>query len=208
MKRQTIGLLHGGALGDFVLSRCQLNTLQRARGGDPLRVWARRPAAGTDPAVWGLDAMRDVESCGLHALFAEDGVPPSALAADLERCGLIINFMSDPASVLTRNLGRITTGAVACVEPRPLSSCPGHITEQWCSQLRDQEIDAPGVGPATLSPPAGAVEGARRRLEALTHSEADRIVLLHPGSGGRAKRWQPGNFVRLALHRAGGARDP
>lgn len=198
MKRKAIGLLHGGALGDFVLSWHLLKTLQRARGGDPLRVWARRPAAGTDPAVWGLEAMHDMESCGLHTLFAEDGVAPSALAADLERCGLIINFMSDRASLLTHNLGRIIGGAVVCVDPRPLSSCPGHITEQWRSQLRDQEIDAPSVGPAALSPPASTVHDARRQLEALTHPEADRIVLLHPGSGGRAKCWQPGNFVHLA----------
>ena len=198
MNRRAIGLLHGGALGDFVLSWHLLKAVQRARCGAPLRVWARRPVAGTDPAVWGLDSLLDVESCGWHALFAEGGVCPSDLAGDLESCDLVINFLADRASVLTRNLLAITAGAVVCVEPGPACSPPAHITEQWRRQLGHQGIDSAPVSPATLSLPTGAVGDARRRLESLARAGAARIVLIHPGSGGRAKCWPLDNFFRLA----------
>ena len=54
------------------------------------------------------------------------------------------------------------------------------------------------MSPATLLLPTGAVEDARRRLESLARAGAARIVLIHPGSGGRAKCWPLDNFFRLA----------
>lgn len=196
MNARTVGLLHGGALGDFVLTWHLLDAVERAVGAARLRAWARGALVATGPHVWGLDSLTDIEACGLHALFIEGAAAPDGLRGGLRGCELLVNCLSDRDSVLTRNLERITSSRVVCIDPRPASSSGEHITAQWRAQLCEQGIDVPDIEPRKLELCDGKSAEARRRLDTLAGRE--KVALIHPGSGGRSKCWPPEHFVELA----------
>jgi hypothetical protein len=201
MNARTVGLLHGGALGDFVLTWHLLGAVERVLGAARLRVWARGALVETGPRVWGLESLTDIEACGLHALFIEGVAAPDGLTGRLHGCELLVNCLSDRDSVLTRNLERITSGRILCIDPRPASSSGEHITAQWRAQLCEQYIDVPDIEPRKLNLCDDKSAEARRRLEAAAGK--DRVALIHPGSGSRGKCWPPEHFVELAaaLHK-------
>ena len=198
MNPHRVGMLHGGSLGDFVLSWHLLRSVVRAASARAASVWARRPMADTDPALWGLDELYDAEACGLHGLFAEGNRAPASPVGRLGECDLLINCLPEEDSAFSRNLRAIASGPVVCLDPRPLSGSGEHIVRQWSARLGDAGVGSGAVQPARLLLERGKVEQARARLESMSGAKSGRTVLIHPGSGGRAKCWALANYLELA----------
>ena len=198
MTASRIGLLHGGALGDFVLSWHLLRTLGREHADAELCVWARAPMADTDPGIWGVERLIDVESCGLHSLFVEDAHCSGELAENLRACDLLINTLADEDSALAVNLRRCVRGEVVSLETAPKSGHADHVTHQWAAILKRQGHDLRAPGVFELRVDASRVRSAGDRIRATAGNGVGRVVLIHPGGGSRRKCWALANYFFLA----------
>jgi len=215
-------ILHGGALGDLALTIQLALRLPRIEAGGTLHLVSR-----TDPGDLSACRPRIVressDTCGLHWLFADlDSAAPQRLH-QLVQGAHVLNALTGPDTTVHRRLASLGPRSLYSFDPRPQPASERHITEQWITQLERQGLLIPkcvhqrpqqrGIGiPATWR------ERGRRLLATLTDvfpvrplhnalaaSPQDRKagdglgpVLIHPGSGGRAKCWPLGCFLDLA----------
>ena len=73
-----------------------------------------------------------------------------------------------------------------------------HEAEYNLSLLKAVGCDIQSVPPISLSLPSAASEAAVRELNRLGIARSDKLVVLHPGSGGSARDWRAENFGDLA----------
>ncbi len=188
-------ILHGGALGDLVLT-IQL-TLRVPGVGDAetLRIVSR-----TDPGD--LSACRPAvlrqssEGLGLHWLFGEHDDPAPDRLRCLVRGARVLSALRGVSTTTHRRLATLEPAALYSIDSRPREGSTRHITEQWQTQLEEQGLLVPKCihqHPAQrgLGVPAALRQRGAARLQGQT-------VLIHPGSGGRGKCWPLPNFVSVA----------
>jgi hypothetical protein len=187
-------ILHGGALGDLVLTIQLALRLPGLAEAGTLRVVSR-----TDPGD--LSACRprilrqSSEAFGLHWLFSEQDEPPDSLRR-LVRGARVLSALGGVSTYTHRRLAMLKPAALSSIDPQPGEGSARHIIEQWQTQLEAQGLLVPKCShqhPAQRS--LGVPEGLRQRGAALLQGKG---VLIHPGSGGRGKCWPLANFVRVA----------
>jgi len=205
-------LLHGGALGDLALTlqlalrlpsveRTGLLVISRTDPGD---LTACRPSI----------ARRSSETVGLHWLFADDQHPAPATLLSLIAGQRVINALGGPDTSIHRRLLRLGPTALYSFDARARPDAERHISEQWRSQLEAQGLLIPkcihqrqqqrGLGvPESLRAGGRTLLAAGRPVSsALASGQSSegrqRVVLMHPGSGGRNKCWPLPHFVDLA----------
>ncbi len=187
-------LLHGGALGDLCLTLALAVRLPGVGRDATLRVISRAdPGDLCDcrPAV----RRTSVHGLGLDWLFQPDDRPAPPRLAELLAGRMVLNALSGPHDPVHERLARIAE-RVYSFDPRPRPGDHRHITQQWADQLAAQGV---GLGDP-LDPPVEPSPQLRRQgqheLDALgLHPGA---VLIHPGSGGRAKCWPLEAFEQVA----------
>jgi ADP-heptose:LPS heptosyltransferase len=182
-----IAVLRPGALGDALATLPVLESLAAAR-----------PGAGV--MAIGSPAFRLAAECGLAAgwvsfddarlvgLFAEGGT--CELFAG---CVLCIHYGRRPDPQLEANLTRSGARRAVFWPCQPASTT--HIVDHLLGAL-----DVAGVPAATrvprLPPQRCWLDAGRAFLEA--NGLPSDFVAVHPGSGGRAKRWPASRFAALA----------
>jgi heptosyltransferase-3 len=213
---RSVLLVQSGAMGDCVLQLRIAEAIRRAlpaariawRGRDEWLPIAQR--CGSVDEALGLDAV------GAHRLF-QAGLETDADLAD--RCGrfdLILNGLAASDSPAAARLERIARRAAICYESRPQAGVARHVCRQWLNQISTQagQISAELAAAidqyatsldrradALLRPLAGDLAEASLRLRAAgvdVNARPQRLVLLHPGSGGLHKCWPLGNYAALA----------
>jgi len=189
-------VLHQGAIGDFLLAMSVVQPLARILGTERVEVIASaasaRVAAGRSVAARHLHP----DSAGLHTLFAEKGHLAEPLAESLAGARFVLSFLGGPEMIPHRRLVTATRGSVVSIDPRPTPSTLAarrHITRQWADDIARQ-------GGPTVEPEAPVihVETLARGAPEPPHAEAQDTVVIHPGSGGRAKCWPLRHFLALA----------
>jgi hypothetical protein len=168
-------VFHAGALGDGVLIWPLLRALA------PCTLVGRYDRVRL-AACWiaGVGAI-DGDSAAAAALFAEAG-GQSPLADHLAGASRIVSFVSNGRDAWARNARRLAPGAqLACVRPRPEEPCDQHVTDFHRGQLQAAGLSIEPIGPALRVNPDGP-------------------VVIHPGSGGRAKCWPTERFEALLDH--------
>lgn len=183
-----IAVLRPGALGDAVLT---LPVLQSLAAGAP----------GAHVVAIGSPAFRLAVDCGCAAeavpfddtrllgLFAEGGK-----CGLLANCDLCIAYGRRPDPVLSASLRR--SGVVSVVE-WPSHPAPGlHVVDHLLGAVESVGFAAAGRRP-TLPPQAAWTEAGRDWLAA--RGVRGDFIAVHPGSGGRSKRWPAECFGDLAL---------
>ncbi len=184
-------VLHGGAIGDFILTLGLIQSLRVAVRAEWVTLIGRgtiRELAGPDN---GIDRFCDLDAGGFHALFgssALDGRAADAIAGHQ----LAINLLGE-AAALDARLVSAGVGRVISIDPRPRTGTNEHITTQWSRDLVRAGIDL-RVRPAVIRVPADELAAARDHP---AFAGAAPIVL-HPGSGSRAKCWPLENWAGLA----------
>lgn len=185
-------ILHGGALGDLCLTlRLALqiagvaphSRLQLVSRTDPGDLAAGRPAI----------TRRSSEGIGLHWLHGEAGEPPPALAARFAG-RRVINALAAPHSPIDARLRRLNPAAAYSFDPRARAGDSRHITEQWRGALADAGL-AFAAAPVPLTTPDALRAAGRERLAAAGCPQPTLVV--HPGSGGRAKCWPRPRFIEV-----------
>ncbi len=201
-----IGLLHGGAVGDFVLAWHLLESVKQEARDPRSVIVARGPVAATVPAIWRAAELHDTDAAGLHRLFSDEGdvTQVDTLRNVFAFCDLIVNLLTDSGHSAARRLASLARGRVCSIESRA-SGEPQHITQQWRFRLAAEGLAIREVRPAELHFEEPRRSAARARLESAAGISDGPIVLIQPGSGGRSKCWPLDNFLELSdgLHQVG-----
>ncbi len=187
--------VHGGALGDFILSLRIVESL-RLVGAARIILLGKPHFARLARSSSGIDQVIDLDSGGVHTLFAEHENIPDDLARRLGQCELAVEMLGGYLPARLRDAG---TGRVISIEPNPRPDWQGHISEQWLADLAGHGLYAePG-------PPRIDIEADRHELDRIL-GEAGGVLrgnafsVLHPGSGGMEKCWPVGEFAAIGRH--------
>jgi hypothetical protein len=229
-------ILHGGALGDLVLT---LQLALRLPGDDGgLDVVSRVHPGDLSMCRPGV-RRRSSEGLGLHWLFGDHDDPAPGRLRELIAGRRVLSALAGPHALAHQRLAELRPAALFGLDPRPRPEAERHITQQWHTQLEAQGLLVPkcvhqrpaqrGLGvPEELRGRGRALAGRamhehqerdHARAAGRAASEAARAtsdatggvvaasavtvakepyVLVHPGSGGRAKCWPVGRFVEVA----------
>lgn len=204
-------ILHGGALGDLVLTiqlalrlpgvdEHGLHVLSRVNPGD---------LSSCRPRI----TRQSSEGLGLHWLFSDADGPPPAPLAEQVRGRRVLSALGGAHTLAHQRLLEMRPAALYGLDTRPAPGVERHITEQWQSQLERQGLLIPkcihqrpaqrglGVpetvrarGRALLAACAAACGGRARPPDPGARTP---VVLIHPGSGGRRKCWPLDRFIAL-----------
>ena len=184
---ESILLFHTGALGDFVLTWPLTRALSRLYPSKRIHYIthhskARLAGRFLDTGAW------DIETNGWHSLFSD--TPKLSAPADelLAGAHTLISFLASPGDPLAANLAALVPPArILTLNALLPTDYSGHMATFYREQLpgplgsaMQQEIEQ--IGRHGIA--AGRRESAR--------------ILLHPGSGSRAKCWPAQNYARLA----------
>jgi len=185
--------LHGGALGDFVMS-LRVVAAMRASGAREVAVVGRRTIAEVALSGGGVDRVLDLDAGGLHFLFSPDVPAPPALAAELNRFDTAVDMLGGP--VTAGRLHQLGIGRVVYVDPKPRLNRHGHISDQWLADLAAAGLMVE-VGPPVIVVDAEARAAAREQLRLLAGDVEGPKTILHCGSGSAEKCWPMANFIQL-----------
>jgi ADP-heptose:LPS heptosyltransferase len=195
-----VAVIHTGALGDFVLTWPLLAAVRRRFPGAALTVVGHAARAGLarkaamDDARPLADAVESLDGPTYMPLFGEDRSGDDALRRRFADCAAVVSLLGPADSHFHRRLREVFAGRLWTVDTRPEPGLRLHITEQWARQVPDLVGETPvprfrRIGTGTL--PQGT-------------------VVIHPGSGGRAKCWPTERFAETArlLSRPGSGLRP
>lgn len=216
-------ILHGGALGDLVLTlqfalrlpgvaERGLHLVTRVNPGD---------LSSCRPSI----VRHSSETLGLHWLFSGSAQPPMILR-DAVRGRLVLSALSGPHTIVHQRLCELEPATLYGFDPRPQPGLERHITQQWQTQLEAQGLLVPKCvhqrpGRRSLGVPEG-LRARGRRVLAAAYATAPRLrstdqdgdapaaggVLLHPGSGGRRKCWPLERFIAFGRKLRSNGIDP
>ena len=147
-----------------------------------------------------MDRSVDFEALGLDALFepgsggSEPGWP-ARCADELRRATRVVAWIGSREPHFVRRLTSLAPGAV--VAPSVGAGRPvwEHLVETTGATALERAMRDPVAVPAAL------VDEARRALVQHGWNGHARLLFVHPGAGGRGKRWPAAGFA-AALERA------
>jgi ADP-heptose:LPS heptosyltransferase len=191
-------MIRAGALGDCLLMLPALTALR-----------ARFPQACIDvmgyPPRWAwvlgrglVDAVHAIERPGMHRLFCEGAELPEGLKAFLKGYDVVLSYRPDPDGVFVRNLRTLGVPLVLSQPPFPPPPPPTIHAADVALKLTGKL----GALPPPYLPPLPLTAGDLALVRPFFSKHGidpstDRLVVVHPGSGGESKRWPIGNFASL-----------
>lgn len=185
-------ILHAGALGDLVLT---VQTLLRIGDfGAAARIQLLSRADLGDLSDWTPSITRQsLDGLAAHWLYSDGDEPPPADLRGLIVGRRVLNALGGADTVVHRRLAILQPTRLLSFDPRPHSDWREHITEQWLRELKPQLKAADSVAGCSH-----LLHTKHRLIAGATPPSPPRCVLIHPGSGGRAKCWPLDNFRALA----------
>lgn len=212
-------LIRPGALGDTLLLFPTLALLRCARLAVHITLVARRDVLGLAHASGLAAAVVDYAAPEWSALFAETPARAcdGALAHVLDGAR-VAAWLTDADGRVARNLAAFGAASVVVAPGRP-DPTGTHAALQLACGLAPFDVPPPASveGLAALLPPLVVPEEDERTADTLWRelelAEAPmwgkrRVIALHPGSGGAAKRWPAERFGALARELAAGGWSP
>lgn len=192
--------MHGGALGDLVLSIQLALRARLTHGGGRLTVLSRTHAGDLSACTPAIE-RRSIEGLSSHWLYGTDGSPPPEALRGVLSGRSVLNALGDETGSVHRRLLECPVRGVFSFDPRPRDG-DRHITVQWQRDLERQGLlfakciyagrDASG-----MTPDAALVQRGRDLLHDAGAGTAA-CVLIHPGSGGRDRCWPLEGFIDVA----------
>lgn len=188
-------ILHGGALGDLVLTIqlalrlsphvARITVVSRVDPGD-LR-------AGR-PAIQHMHA----DALGVQWLYADSADPPPQLQQAL-RGAHVLSALGDADSAVHERLYCLRPRELWSIDPRPDPRSARHVIQQWQTRLEAQGRLIPKCIHQRPSAQAlGVPDVLRQRGRALRGANDERVAVIHAGSGGAAKCWPVARFRDVA----------
>ena len=189
-----IALLHGGALGDLVLTLSLAGALRARFDPTHLTLISRVDLTGLCESVRDVDAFRSLEGMGMHTLFGESTEPDAVCLAALSRFDVIVSCLAEADATISRRLRTLLPGLVFSISTSPRDTYRDHITRQWRDDLAAAGLDLPRTPHPRITLPESMIHAGHDRLATVGKAR----IILHPGSGGEEKRWSTDHFKQLA----------
>ena len=173
-----------------------LRVLRHASPSDPLLL-AAQPRIGRLLEILGVvDRSVDFEALGLDALFTRESGDrerewPARCAEDLRRARRVVAWIGSREPGFVQRLTTLVPGSIVA----PSVGTQGPV---WEHLVRTAGGHATAGGLALRAPlevPAALRHEARRELVRLGWNGRDRLAFVHPGAGGRGKRWPATGFA-------------
>lgn len=204
-------ILQPGALGDCILTLPLVKLVKEALNLGGVDLVGHAEYMGILPERTCVDGIRSLDSAELHRLFVEptrfdpaDRDPLIHMFADYS---WIITFLGEPGSdfeqnlIFTANCSR--SAEVVTLPLKPPQGERRHIaeiyTEHFARQsglpLEKAQVDRTGV---LIRVTEADRNGGVELLEQAGIDVSKRLVVIHPGSGGRKKCWHLENFLNVA----------
>jgi heptosyltransferase-2 len=184
-------VIRGGAIGDFLLTVPALQAVRSAWPRAHLALLGNPAVADLARAAGLADEFRSVDRADVVSLFATGQELDSGIRFWVGSFDLIVSYLHDPDGVVENHLHAARTGRLVCASP--LVSA-GHAVEHFLRPLGSLGLRVGDVEWQPLALPASSAARGRERVAAL----GDRVLALHPGSGGRRKNWPLHSFLELA----------
>ena len=203
-------IINPGAIGDCLLTLPLAKFMKDALGLDGVDLSADSDYTHFYPGRTCIDSVASINSGGWHRFFSahnefeiEHNDP---LVRRLSRYEWIVSFMGHGNFDFERNLAY----AVNCVRSAEVSilemipaDVAGHISDHYIREfLRANpgvEMDASFSGSDVLIElSAEDTERGREILKGAGVGGDEKVVVMHPGSGGQHKCWGAGNFIAVA----------
>ena len=195
-------LIRPGALGDALLTLPTLALLRRERPGAQVTLVARGDVLPLARASGLADASWPFDDPIWYALF--DELPRGGTAFNVIEDSAVVAWMGDADGAVHRALERLGANEIVLAESRPAEGSGVHTALYLARALAPLGIAFPAmVGELTsllprLIAPDADEAAADAAWQALGVSRDARVVALHAGSGGAAKRWPPRLFAAVA----------
>lgn len=135
-------ILHGGALGDLVLTIQLALRLPGVSDMGVLHVISRTnpgDLSGCRPSI----VRRSSEGLGLQWLYGDHDDPAPQRLRDAVRGMRVLNALGGVHTIVHHRLASLEPAAVCSVDPRPRDGVRRHITQQWQTQLEAQGLLVP-----------------------------------------------------------------
>lgn len=180
-KDARVGLIRGGALGDFVLTLPLVRALQsRVPAGRLILVGSPATARLAGPQIDCIDA----ETGDWPRLFASSA--SDEVHRRFSECRLLVACVAGGPSALSARYAhnlRSLCPNLRVTDPLPEPGQNRHMT----SRLLD----------AVRQPGSSALAPQEPRIPVPARDKARELIVLHPGSGGRDKCWSADRFASL-----------
>ena len=187
---RNILILHAGALGDCVLALDLVRVLKRAWQHSTVTMAARSPIVRWAARHGLLDEGLSLDQIGAAHWYNQESSIPARCLELLRRFDAVISFLGGPEEPITRRLQELSGRDVFAVDPQPTEETlqsRTHIVEQWAAAIRRLEFDLRSEVPSTAAIDDRSREALAGDLRQRIGAQHERIVMVHPGSGGLRK---------------------
>jgi heptosyltransferase III len=196
-----------GALGDTLLTLPALALLRQRWPDAEITFVARGETLLLAQASGLAHSTYAYELPVWSALFAEE-LAAGTGASDRLPCSLagraVIAWLHDGEGLVARNLGLLGASPVVIAQTQAQSDPPEHMALTLARGTTGLGVTLPAsveemrrMLPRLLVP-AKDESAAGELWRSLYAGDGERVIALHPGSGGAAKRWPPELFAALA----------
>jgi len=195
-------LIRPGALGDTLLTLPALALLRARKTGAHVTFVARGDVLALARASGLADATSAYDDPAWLALF--DETPRGETAYDVIEGSVVVAWLGDADGTVRRALGRLGAEEIIIAESRPGEGSGDHAALHLARTLAPLGVAAPDTAGELvgLLPPLRAPEVDEATAGAVWRElglpRGGRVVALHAGSGGAAKRWPPESFAEVA----------
>jgi heptosyltransferase-3 len=204
-------ILQPGAIGDCVLTLPLAEFMKDRLGLGGVDILGHTEYIGIFPGRTCVDSVRSIESLELHRLFAEtdkfDLADRDSLINFFGNYAWIAMFLGEPDSnfernlIFTANCSRSTE--VITLSLKPPEEFSAHIADFYIQQFIAQSglsLEPWLVRKAKnlIKATKADINRGKELLEEIDIAFCEKIVIIHPGSGGPHKCWHLDNFLAAA----------
>jgi len=192
--RGKILVIRGGAIGDFILTLPAIAALRKIFPDAYLEVLGYPHIAQLALAGGLVDRIESIGSRALAGFFARNGELAEELVDYFSEFDLIISYLYDPDQIFRTNVSRCTRAQFIAGPHRPNERSTIHATQLYLKPLEHLAIfDADPVPRLRVG-----VDSASPTSPLFRNAEAnERVLALHPGSGGEHKNWPEAKWAEL-----------
>ncbi len=204
-------ILQPGGIGDCLLTLPLVEFMKNSLGLNRIDLIGHTEYIGIFPGRTVVDTVRSMDSIELHRLFVE-----SKCFEIADRDGLIsafagycwiVTFLGGPDTDFEKNLiftaNCSNSNEVISLSLKPPADLSSHLTDFYIQQFIDQcglSLKSQPLQPENvlIKPTQADRNVGREMLKQTGISHTEKLVIIHPGSGGLHKCWHLDNFLAIA----------
>ncbi|MDX2079744.1 MAG: glycosyltransferase family 9 protein [Terrimicrobiaceae bacterium] len=180
--RNSILIVRGGAIGDFILTLPALRMLREGFPDSRIEIIGYRHICELARGRYYADAVRSIEFAPMAGFFNPKAELDPALSEYFAGFGQVVSYLFDPDGYFAQNLRR--AGVKSLLTANPRIGDHDHAARQLARPLEQLALflDDPA---AVFFPSSGDRTASEPWLERL----GEDFVAVHPGSGSPRKNW-------------------